>query len=337
VYAFEKGDKIIISATVEKDKDINEVKFEVNGNILFSSTKVSSFENKEFIMPETNFLNLNFWGPNMGSRDFELKIERIPASPEGKFFNTAIQEYKSYDTTYVTYEIDSVIGYEEIRTPKTFRVIEDCEYQGIQMKAEKFKIYGGKTNSLMVIKPEAKIITDTADLEFLGYHILITSAAGADAMWNAIGIGVDVASLAMNFVLPPGAGVAAGLGLKTAFEMIGPQEGGEPVYYAVMNNEDDAKKFKNSDYKVQATAKAFEFGLATNYSGNWWAMDTLVVGLKNLNVAVEIEVSVVISAVYQKTLYKTISQDIVTIRPKTVKVPRTREVITNNKYWNNQN
>lgn len=333
-YGFHQGDKMIISVEVEKGKTLDGIKISTDSETLFSSGEISSFSNKELLVNQTSFVYSDFWGPNLGNRDFELTIKRIPASEEAKFHNTALQKYKTYDTTYINYEIDSVVGYDEIRTPKEFTVINDSQYESVQLSAEKYTIYGGKTKSVMVVKPEERKTTDMKDMEFLGYQILITSAAGAEAMWNNIGIGVDVACLAMNFLLPPGAGVAAGLAVKTAFEMVGPQEGGEPVYYVIMNDEKELAKFTDTD--VNTNPAVFESGLATGYTGTWFPMDTLIVGMKNLNMAVEVDVSCAIYAIYQSTTYEKVSQDIVTIKPKTVKVPKTRQVITNSKVWDNQ-
>jgi len=330
VYAFQKGDKIIISMTVEKDKSINDLKFEVNGNILMSASDVSSFENKEFIMPETNFFNFYFGGPNIGSRDFDLKIERVPASAEGKYFNTAIQQYKNYDTSYVAYEIDSVIGLKSPEyIPQPFRVISSIDYESVKLAEKKMNIMYNK-EYVTIIRTQDTIISENKEMRLLGYQIIITSEAGATEMWKAIGIGVDIASMFFS----PAAGIAAG----TAFSMIGPQEGGEPAMYYIFKDEIDLYSFKDDD--INTTFTTFENGLVTGMSLTWGAYrgwDKFYVGLENLNMYAEIDASISVSAIYQSTLFETITQDLIIVRPEIVKLQKQREVIENNKVYNYQN
>ncbi len=269
-------------------------------------------------------MNLYFYG----KKDINVKIERIPSSEENKLFNPSIYQYKSYDTSYVTYAIDSVVGYDEIKTPKEFRVIASAEYESVELKKEKLTLSGGAKKGYIFTKPKTQINTDDKEMKLMGYQVMITSEAGADEMWGNIGIGVDVACLAMSLFLPAG-GVAAGLAVNQAFEMIGPQEGGEPVYYIITNSQKDIDYFTDDNNDTKPLA--YERGLATGYSGSWFAMDTIAVGLKNLNIAVEVEVVIVVSAVYQATIWETITQDIVTVKPKIVRVDRKRQVIENKK------
>ena len=326
-YGIHENDKVILSLSTKKDKPIREIVIKLNGKVLFSGTNVSPTKDIEFTATETNFLNFYFYG----KKPIDIKIERIPSSEENILFNPSIYQYKHYDTSYVEYEIDSVIGYDEIRTPKEFRVIASAEYESVELKTEQLTLKGGDKKGYIFTKPEKLKKTDDKEMKLMGYQVMITSEAGADKMWKNIGIGVDVACLAMSLFLPAG-GTAAGLAVNQAFEMIGPQDGGEPVYYIITNTQKDLDKFTDDD--INTKPLAYERGLATGYSGSWFAMDTLAVGLKNLNIAVEVEVVLVVSAIYQATIWETITQDIVTIKPKTVKVKRTRQVIKNTKRWN---
>lgn len=326
-YGIHKNDKVILTLSTKKDKPIDKIQIELNGKTLFSENNVSPTRTIEFTANETNFMHLYFYG----KKNISIKIERVVSNDENKFFNTALYQYKNYDTSYVQYEIDSVVGYDEIHTPKEFRVIASADYESVELKKEKITLKGGAKKGYILTKPEKLIKTDNKEMKLMGYQVMITSAAGAESMWNNIGIGVDVACLAMSLFLPA-AGTAAGLAVNQAFEMIGPQDGGEPVYYIITNSQKDIDKFTDNDLKTKPLA--YERGLVTGYNGSWFAMDTLAIGLENLNIAVEIEVSLVVSAVYQATVWETISQDIVTVKPKTVKVKRTRQVIENKKRWN---
>jgi len=329
VYGVCKGDKITLYLSTNKDKPIDKILITQNTKELFAQTNVLPTEIIEFIVPETNFLKFTFIDKN----DISIKIERIPANEESKNFNTYIQEYKKYDTTYLKYKIDSVVGYEEIRTPKSFKVITSAEYESVQLKAEKYKIKGGGKKGFLITKPQTTIKTDQKEMKLIGYQILITSEAGADKMWGYISLGVDIGCMCMELLLPAG-GTVASMGVQTAFEMFGPQEGGEPIYYGILGNKKNLDIFLDND--INTNSKGYEFGLATNYSGTWNPMDTIAIGLENLNIAVEVNVSVVVYAIYQSTIWENVNQDIITIKPKIVAVEKKRKTITNTKTWNFQ-
>lgn len=329
-YGVHKGDKIIISLSTKKDKSIDKIIIEEAGNTIFSKEDVDPTKPIELTAPETNFLHLYFYS-NFFGQDISLKIERIPANEEVKLFNPSIYQYKKYDTSYVTYEIDSVVGYEEIRTPKTFKVIKSAEYESIALKEEKVNLDGGQKKGFIFKKPEELIKTDYKEMKLMGYQVIIMSEAGSAGMWDMIGTGVDIGCLCLSLAFPA-AGTAAGLGVQTAFEMVGPQEGGEPVYYIITNDKKELDKFTDNDPDTHAAI--YESGLATGYNGTWWAMDTLAIGIQNLNIAVEVDVSIAVYAIYQATIWEDIQQDIITVKPKTVKVKRVREVIENKKRWN---
>ncbi len=328
IYGVHKNDKIILTLSTKKDKPIEKISVALNGTSLYSGTSINPANTIEFTIPETNFLHLYFYN----KKDISVKIERIPSAGDTTIFNPFIFKYKNYDTSYVEYEIDSVVGYDEIHTPKYFRVIASADYESIKLYEKKLTISGGDAKGILITKPKELIKTVDKEMKLIGYQITITSAAGASAMWDAIASGVDIGTMCLSLVLPAG-GTAAGLGIETAFEMIGPQEGGEPVYYAIMGNQQNLDYFTSKDLNVVKKARAYEFGLATGYNATWAKMDTLAIGLKNLNIAVEVEVSVVVSAIYQSTIWENISQDIITVKPKIVRVKRTRQVIKKNIEW----
>lgn len=332
IFACQQGDKVVITFSSKRDKPIGKIEISEKSEILFSQEDVETSSPLQITIPNTDFVHFNFYGNSLGQK-MQIKIERIPATNDGVFFNTAIQLFKKYDTTYIEYEIDSVVGYDEIRTPKTFRVIASSDYESVVMHEENLKLYGGDKKGILIKKPQTTIVTDDKEMKLVGFQVLISSAAGAAGMWDAIATGVDIGCLCMELLLPAG-GTAASLGVEQAFQMIGPQEGGEPVYYAIMNDKKELDVFLDDNPDTQPLV--YETGLATGYNATWFPMDTLAIGLQNLNIAVEVDVTVAVYAIYQTTIWQNISQDIITVKPKTVKVKRVRQVIANNKYWNFQ-
>jgi hypothetical protein len=326
-YAMMKGDKARLIFTSKKDKSLDRLVILYDGKEIFSGKDLKPSQPIEVSIPETSFVNFSFYS-NSGSNDYSIRIERVAATTENLLFNTAIQQYKKYDTLRYDYYIDSVTAYTEPqKKAKTFRVVAGVEYESRKIEEKKHKISGQGLRGVMVTKPADTIREGDKELVFIGYQLIITSAASEDKMWKYIGMGIDMGTLALSLAMPV-AGTAGGLAINTAFEMIGPQENGEPVYYALMPNAAELEKFKNNQ-----SASCYETGLVTGYSATWPPLDTLAIGIKNLNLAAAINTTVAVYAIYQATQYANISSDILTISPVTTRLKKSRYEIRNVKSW----
>ncbi len=327
-YAFHEGDVLYLNLGTKKDKTIDEITITQNTKVLFSETNYDPTKQIKIDIVETGVVEIKF-SIRSFSQDISLRLMRKAEYIDGKYFNTALEIYKQYDTLSVPYETNQVVGYSEFREPVSFKSISDVDYESVELSTKKYTLQGNQKDYATILKPQDTIRTENKEMVLTGYQILITSEAGADAMWDAINTGVDIGCLAMSLFVPGGA--AIGLGVETAFSMIAPQEGGEPVYYLIMNNKTELEKFMDNDNNTNP--RVYESGLATGYSGNWRAMDSIYVGLQNLNLLAEIKISVATFAVYQATTWTEINQDIVTIKPKVEAIPMSREVITNEKKY----
>lgn len=328
-YGFNEGDEITLIMSTNKSKPIDGLKITQNSKVLFDQSDVNPDLPISLNITEKGIVEFTF-SKRSFSQDISIRIMRKSEYIDGRYFNTAIQQYKTYDTVTMVYQIDQVEGYEEYRDPAYFKVISNVDYESVKMSAKKYNLKGGNKDYFMIVKPNDTIFSENKQMVLVGYQVILTSAAGAESMWNAIKIGVDVGCLALNLFLPAGGTVAA-LAVETAFSMVAPQEGGEPVYFIIMNKKSELDKFTDNDSNTNPMV--FESGLATGYSGNWMPMDTLIVGMQNLNMLAEIDVSLATYAIYQSTTWSEINQDIVTIKPKVVKLDMSREVIINEKTY----
>lgn len=327
-YAFHEGDEIKIKLSTKKDKTIDNIKISQNSKVLFDATDYDPTKEINLNIVETGVVEFTF-SIRSFNQDIDFSLFRKAEYIDGKYFNTAIEISKTYDTVQVTYETNQVVGYKEHRDPIIFKSISDVNYESVKMSAKKYLIKGDGKDFVMITKPQDTIKSENKEMVLVGYQLLVTSQAGAESMWNAINIGVDVGCLALSLFVHGGA--AIGLGVETMFSMIAPQKGGEPIYYVVIANKVELDKFMDNDNKTNP--RVYESGLATGYSGNWMPMDTMYLGLRNLNILAQVDVSVATYAIYQSTTWTEINQDIVTILPKLEKIPMTREVILNEKKY----
>ncbi len=319
IYGIQKGDKILVTFNNVQGKKINLINIYQETESLYKKSGDINLDNLKLTASKTGFIFFEF--STKSKRDCFLKVLRIPSDNKGKYFNTAVQINKVYDTTFVDYEIDSVVGYAPVQKElKTFRVIKDVSYESRELYKTDKTLDGGQKFGFFVTKPQDTIKSANKEMVWLGYQVIITSKAGSQAMWDALAVGVDVGSL----FLGPVAGIATGV----AFDMVAPQEGGEPVEFRIMDNKENLDIFKKT-----GKGRAYEFGLVTGYSATWKKMDTLAIGLQNTNIEVDIKTGVLVSALYQVTTWGEVSSNLMTIKPETVRVKRKIKVIKNNKTW----
>ncbi len=330
-YGFQKGDKLLIYLFTNKKREIDRFYIMVDGKTVFEKKDFAPSEAPiEIIVPKTDFVHFFFEGPLLG-RDITFKLERVPASEEGKFYNTALQSYKHYDYKTVDYEEDSVVGYLEPQyVPNKFTVVNEVVYESKQLDVQTHTIRAGKTKGMVFLKPDEVSNDPNKKLKFLGYQVIITTATTGEKVWKYISAGVDVGTLALSLAFPV-VGTVGGLAVNTAFEMIGPQKNGEPVYYAILPNQTEVDNFTSN-----RSCLSYETGLATGYSAQWPPYDTLAIGVRNLNVTTDVKSTIAVFAIYQASISKEITQNTVVIRPKMARLKKQRVVIENVKEWGSQ-
>lgn len=117
-YGFAEGDEIIFSFEELKGKPLKEIEItELPTNSKFSDFKSSSIVEKRIKVNKTSVYKFSFWNSAIAGRICKIKIQRIPKSEELKNFNTDWEWKKLYDTTYVAYTEDSIVGYDTTYIP----------------------------------------------------------------------------------------------------------------------------------------------------------------------------------------------------------------------------
>lgn len=111
-YGFAEGDQIIFSMEVSKGKEIKELEIlELPGNTKFMDYKTSSINSQTIKVHKKGVYRFRFTNVALGGRVCKVHIQRLPKSEELISFNTDWHWKTLYDTTYVPYTKDSLIGY----------------------------------------------------------------------------------------------------------------------------------------------------------------------------------------------------------------------------------
>lgn len=234
-FAINKNDEIKIVLSVEKEKDLASiVLIDKNSNeTVWKKGKVSSV-NETIRIPEESVYSLQLTGRG-GKKDVSISITRI--SGKEKLYNPAWLQYNSISTENISYEVDTMIGYQDpVISYHDIRLFNKYMYQKVDVFDYKEQILGqggihnsqAKKISLAINKSN---IPDSAI--FKGYHYNVSSTIGGAKHWALADIGVSAASMVMS----PAASFAA----HGAMGLLGPQPGSEPIQYFMSNRESDLK------------------------------------------------------------------------------------------------
>lgn len=119
-YGFAEGDQIVFSFEELKGKELKEVEvIEYPNHSKFMDYKSTKFENKKINVTQKAVFQFKFSNSALSARICKVKIQRIPKNESLVNFNTNWKWKTLYDTTYVPYTEDSLVGYDKIQVPYT--------------------------------------------------------------------------------------------------------------------------------------------------------------------------------------------------------------------------
>jgi hypothetical protein len=112
-YGFAKGDQIVFNFEEIKGKTLKEIEIiELPSNSKFMDYKSSSIVDKKIKVNEESVYKFTFRNSAVTGRICKILIQRIPESEDLISFNTDWEWETLYDTTYVPYTEDSIVGYD---------------------------------------------------------------------------------------------------------------------------------------------------------------------------------------------------------------------------------
>jgi hypothetical protein len=112
-YGFAEGDQIIFNFEELKGKELKEIEIiALPNSSKFMDYKTTKIENKKILVNQKCVYHFKLKNSAITSRVCKVKIQRIPKSEELISFNTNWEWKTLYDTTYVPYTQDSLVGYD---------------------------------------------------------------------------------------------------------------------------------------------------------------------------------------------------------------------------------
>lgn len=136
-YGFAEGDQIVFNFEELKEKELKELEIiELPSNSKFMDYKTAKIENKKISVTQKAVYQFKFNNSAISSRICKVKIQRIPKTEDLIAFNTNWEWKTLYDTTYVPYTEDSIVGYNKIQIPYTQKELikVDTNYVNKELK-----------------------------------------------------------------------------------------------------------------------------------------------------------------------------------------------------------
>jgi len=143
-YGFAEGDQIVFSFEEDRGKELKEIEIiELAGNSKFMDFKPSVIDSKKIQVHKEAVYKFRFYNSSIGKRVCRIKIQRIPKSADLIPFNTNWKWETQYDTTYVPYKEDSLIGYDTLNVPYTKKELVriDTSFHEIQSPESEIWMY----------------------------------------------------------------------------------------------------------------------------------------------------------------------------------------------------
>ncbi len=135
-YGFAEGDKIIVSMEEAQGKAIKEFEIiECPSSSKFMDINTANIT-KNLFVPRTAIYEFRIKTAALAPRTCRIKIFRIPKDETTLNFNTAWEWKTVYDTTYIPYTIDSIIGYDTTYYKETVTELASTELSEVMVLDE---------------------------------------------------------------------------------------------------------------------------------------------------------------------------------------------------------
>lgn len=141
-FSFAEGDKVVFNLQMVKGKHIKEVEvIEMPSNTILTEFKVTGISKKHIQIRNKGIYKFRFYSSSITRRVCKIKIHRIPANESTKNFNTNWKWKTLRDTTYTTYQEDSLVGYTKKRINKTLKELVKIDTTITELLSKKERVH----------------------------------------------------------------------------------------------------------------------------------------------------------------------------------------------------
>jgi len=316
-YGFAEGDEIIFNFKELKGKGIKEIEIiELPENSKF---KVSEISDQKIKVHKKSVYEFRFVNSALSGRICEIKIERVPSNEELRSFNTDWKWKTLYDTTYVNYTQDSIIGYDTTYLPYSKKEITKIDTTFVQFFDKSERVHsstaiGKSPYSYITVElpPNKNEKYLTSELISWTYYI----GVGQEAQKAYAKSNKQIASaLSGAASLIPGYGVLASFAVSGVSALVIPTVGDNVVY--------SFKSYTSGQERIIESGN----GIAATGLNTQKTQGIFTIKLYNDNLRQGIDVNVKVLATIINKTWEDIEYKQEIIIPKKMKLDKIRRVV----------
>ncbi|UOB19350.1 hypothetical protein [Abyssalbus ytuae] len=328
-FSFAEGDEIVFSMQMVKGKNIKSVEIvELPSNVILSEFKAEDFTRKIKVKNKGVYM-FKLYSSSLTRRVCKIKIDRVPESEKTQNFNTNWKWEVKRDTTYTTYQEDSLVGYKTIKYQENVRELINTTQEEIMLfeKSQKVHSYSNGNPSRTYLQVDLPLLKNSDLLEenLIAWSYWIgVDQEGQEAYKENLRFISKLASQASGtYFQNPLAAIAVG----AASELIIPKTGEDVQYYFIKDLPNLQNFLKGEQFYLFDQGK----GRAAYGRNDRIKQGTFYIGLHNDNFSQGIEVEVKVLVVkeikaYQNKVYNKEKEE-----PQYVTVYKTKmDIVENN-------
>lgn len=334
-YGFAEGDQIAFDFEEVNGKDLTEIEIiELPTNSKFMEFKASKIEGKIITVNKKSVYKFRFTNKTLSKKVCRVSIKRIPASEDLIDFNTDWKFETVYDTTYIPYTEDSLIGYDTLKFKETLKEVVKTETfdEMIMDKTQRVhSLYNGNSNKtyLRFDLPVNKVEDYKEEkVKAWAYWIGVGNEASEAYGKNIKAMGELAAGVASVYGTP-----LAGIAVGAITELLTPKTG-EDVAYRFMDGFENVQAFlAGNEYYLFDQGK----GIAAYGKNSNLLQGSYYIGLYNDNEVTGIDVNVKIVVIKEIKTFADVTYDREKVTPRYVTLNKRRMQINTSQIRVNAN
>lgn len=327
-YGFAEGDSIVFNFEELKGKDLKEIDItELPGNSKFRDYRAVKVDDKRIYVNKKSVYQFKFINSAIALRICKIKIQRIPKTLALVNFNTNWKWKNSWDTAYLPFTMDTIVGYDTIhhsveekvlaKTEQVEEILFDknqrVENKGISKSRKNYTL-------LAAVLPEdiKEPYKEEKNIAW-AYWIGVGSEAQEAYVRNTKIFSSIASKVASTFISP-----LAGLAIGIITDLVLPTKGDNVEYFLIPDRENADSFLRGSNFSQFDKGN----GIAA-YGRNLDRLHgTFYIGLHNDNAIRDIDVNVKIVVIREIKTYEDREVDHPELKPKFINVNKKRMVVT---------
>lgn len=327
-FGFAAGDQIVIQLTETGKKDLKDFEVvELPNSSKYKESDFHQIKDKHIVVNRKAVYQFSIKNGSLSNRTCKIKISRISADEKNVHFNTGWKWVTVYDTTFVPFSEDSIVGYDTLSTKKVNRNLLSSELKEYNLLDKTVNV-----PARGIIKHDNARYCVPVVLPTLDNTETCTQEIVAWAYWMGVGPSADnffsrnkgtLVNLSGLLTANPLAKLA--LGVATA--LIIPDDSKiDPVWYAVADEAGKAAFMEGNDFHALDYGRGK--GAYSRFSGTEQCQGPYYVCIKNENLHNSVDVTVKAVAIVKVDTYKEKDYERTKTSPRYISVDKMRMVIT---------